>query len=384
MHGGTRMHIRSLVRRFLVATGFVLLLVVCPQTFGQTREAQTLRDAIQVLDEVMAIPLSGIPRSLLADAKGVAIVPGVIKGSFVVGARFGRGVLVVRDENGNWSVPRFITLTGGNVGWQIGVTSTDVILVFRTKKSVENLLDGTLTLGGDAAVAAGPVGRKASAGTDIALRSEVFSYCRSRGLFAGVAIDGSVIRIDNAANMAYYGTPDPAQVTSLPEDTQKLLASLAKYCGAGNEKAPDVPSALHGNQADVAAETLRRELAASAMAMYRLLPPEWQTYLALPADVFSQSAHPTAVELEACMERYRRVAEDARYRALTGRLEFQDTYAALQQYHRVLERNAQPLQLPPPPDQPNSDNRNVVPINRLPSATPTETSSRAIFGSPLR
>ncbi|GAB6166079.1 lipid-binding SYLF domain-containing protein [Thermostilla marina] len=360
-------------------------MLLCSQASAQTREAQTLRDAVQVLDEVMAIPLSGIPRSLLADAKGVAIVPGVIKGSFVVGARFGRGVLVVRDDNGNWSVPRFITLTGGNVGWQIGVTSTDVILVFRTKKSVENLLDGTLTLGGDAAVAAGPVGRKASAGTDISLRSEVFSYCRSRGLFAGVAIDGSVIRIDNAANMAYYGTPDPSQVTSLPEDTRKLLAAVAQYCGTGKEEAaPTMMAPSQGNESFAAAETLRRELAASATAMYRLLPPEWQTYLALPADVFSQSGHPTAADLGTCLERYRLVAGDVRYRALTGRIEFQNTYAALQQYHSVLQRNSQPLQLPPPPGVPGAVDPNAVPINRLPTATPTETSSRATFTPALR
>ena len=159
----------------------------------QSREVVIVGSACQVLHEIMAIPARGIPMSLLADAQGIAIVPNLLKGGFVVGVRHGRGVIVVRDDNGQWRPPTFITITGGSVGWQIGVQATDLVLVFKTKTGVESLMRGKFTIGGGVAAAAGPVGRQAEAGTDARLRAEIFSYSRSRGLFAGVALDGSVI-----------------------------------------------------------------------------------------------------------------------------------------------------------------------------------------------
>src|SRR5580658_8580506 len=167
--------------------------------------AQTLKTSVEVLDELAAIPLKGIPPSLLADAQGVAIIPHVIKAGFIFGGRGGHGVVMVRDNSGVWSEPTFVNLGGASVGFQAGVEATDVVLVFRTKKSVERLMDGKhkITLGVDAAVAAGPVGRQAAAATDARMEAEIVSYSRSRGLFAGVSFDGAAIYSDAGTNTAY-------------------------------------------------------------------------------------------------------------------------------------------------------------------------------------
>lgn len=162
-------------------------------------------DSVEVLDQTLSIPESGIPPALLGNAEGIAIIPGVIKAGFILGGRYGRGILVVREKDGSWSNPVFITIAGGSIGWQIGVESIDIILVFKSSRSIEGIMKGKFTLGADASVAAGPVGRQASASTDVLLRSEIYSYSRSRGLFAGLALDGAGIQINHDANEAFYG-----------------------------------------------------------------------------------------------------------------------------------------------------------------------------------
>src|SRR5215470_10981392 len=144
---------------------------------------------------------------LLSEAQGVAIIPDVTKIGFIAGVRRGHGVVMVRDAEGEWSLPQFITLTGGSVGWQAGIQGTDVVLVFKTKKGVEGLMRGKFTIGADASVSAGPVGRDAEAATDTQLKAEILSYSRSRGLFAGVSIDGSALEVDQRAHVAFYGSP---------------------------------------------------------------------------------------------------------------------------------------------------------------------------------
>ncbi len=208
-----------------------LALSTCSSCWGQFKEESTVRESIAVLNEIMSIPVDGIPRNMLNDAQAVAIIPGVIKGSFVVGARRGNGVVMVRDDNGGWHAPVFITLTGGNIGWQVGVQSTDVVLVFKTRKSVSGLLSGRLTLGADAAVAAGPLGRQAAAATDTNLGAQIYSYSRSRGLFAGVSFDGSVIRLDQKSNAAYYRAATPGGPVVIPESAQQLGAQVISYTG---------------------------------------------------------------------------------------------------------------------------------------------------------
>jgi lipid-binding SYLF domain-containing protein len=167
---------------------------------------KTVRSASNVLEEIMRIPEKGLPPALLKDAYGVAVLPGLLKAGFVVGGRYGNGVLSVR-EGGRWSNPSLITLMGGSVGWQIGAESTDVILVFKTRKSINAISQGKFTLGAQASVAAGPVGRSAEAATDVQLQAEIYSYSRSRGLFAGVALDGAALQIDDDANAQFYGSP---------------------------------------------------------------------------------------------------------------------------------------------------------------------------------
>ncbi len=189
-------------------------------------------EATQVLKEISAIPEKTIPAALLADAYGVAVLPNVIKFGFIVGGRYGKGVLAVR-EKGGWSDPSFITITGGSVRYQIGAESTDIILVFKTSTGIEGITKGKFTLGADAAVAAGPVGRQAEAATDIQLKAEVYSYSRSRGLFAGVAIEGAALEIDNEANTAFYGraiTPDEifAGGAKAPQAAEKFREELSK------------------------------------------------------------------------------------------------------------------------------------------------------------
>ena len=212
-------------------------------TAQEPKEEQTVEAAKAVLSELVSVPLRGIPRSMLADAQGIAIIPNVIKGSFVVGARHGRGVLVVRREDGAWQLPVFISLTGGNVGWQIGLQATDLILVFKTRQSVQGILSGKLTIGADAAAAAGPVGRQAAAATDGRLKAEILSYSRSRGLFAGVSVDGSVLQVDPNANAIYYGTANPAESQNVPESAVKLLNEIAAYCGPQQAEPGAMPPA---------------------------------------------------------------------------------------------------------------------------------------------
>ena len=222
-----------------------VLLLAAPAR-AQYRETVIVDDARDVLNEIMAIPASGIPASLLANAQGIVIIPDLVKGGFVVGLRHGRGVVMVRDERGFWRPPSFVTLTGGSIGWQIGLQVTDIVLVFKTRSSVQGLLHGKFTLGADAAAAAGPVGREAAAATDAQLLAEIFTWSRSRGLFAGVSLDGSVLQIDQAGNAAFYrGTnvTDPSQAIPVPASGIALMRQVAYYTGAPGESLSATPLA---------------------------------------------------------------------------------------------------------------------------------------------
>ncbi len=171
---------------------------------AQGREEARLLTASQVLNDALGSPDQFVPTRLLERAYGIAVVPDVTKIAFFFGGRRGNGVLVARDPSGHFSDPVFVNLTGGSFGFQWGVQSTDVILVFTTRRSIDRIASGQLTLGADASVAAGPVGRAASAGTDPTLSAEVYSYSRNRGLFVGVALDGSALTIDNDADARFY------------------------------------------------------------------------------------------------------------------------------------------------------------------------------------
>ena len=194
-----------------LALALVLSTAACvatgPTARAQTEELARARRAVEVLDEIMATPDQAVPARLLAEAHAIAVIPDVVKASLVLGGRHGRGLVSVRGPDGIWSNPSFVSLTGGSIGFQAGVNATDVVLVFRTPRGVDSIVHGKFTLGADAAVAAGPVGRSAQASTDAQLKAEIYSYSRSRGLFAGVALDGAVLAIDDDANQAVYGSP---------------------------------------------------------------------------------------------------------------------------------------------------------------------------------
>ncbi|TCO41136.1 lipid-binding SYLF domain-containing protein [Dokdonella fugitiva] len=189
---------------------FVLLSVVLASMTHPARageeENKLAENAVRVLKEVMEAPDRAIPRDLLENAHAIAVVPDVIKAGLVIGGRHGRGLIAVKTRDGVWSNPSFVSMTGGSIGFQAGVSSTDVILVFRTQRGVDSIVHGKFTLGADASAAAGPVGRSAQASTDAQLKAEIYSYSRARGLFAGAALDGTALKIDNDANQAVYGS----------------------------------------------------------------------------------------------------------------------------------------------------------------------------------
>ena len=217
---------------------------------AQAREQGRLLTASEVLEELRSAPDQGIPVRLLERAYGIAVIPDLTKVAFFAGGRHGRGALVVRDSKGRFSNPVFISLTGGSFGLQWGVQSTDIVLVFTTPKSVQGIAGGKVTLGADASVAAGPVGRTASAATDPNFKSEVYSYSRSRGVFAGIALDGTVISIDDDSNEVFYKKPDvgaaeivDGSVTSNDSAAVRFMAAVNNSAGTERTAAVAVPVA---------------------------------------------------------------------------------------------------------------------------------------------
>jgi lipid-binding SYLF domain-containing protein len=196
-----------MVQRSALAV-FVMVLCLCliPPVLsraGSCEEAKVQASAA-ILKETMGIPECSIPPCLMHSAQGIAIFPDMIKAGFVFGGRYGVGILLVRNEDGLWGNPVFFRLLGGSFGWQIGLQSTDVILVLTTIRSLDAMCSGKFTLGGDASIAAGPVGRQAEVGTDVLLSAEILSYSRNRGLFLGISLEGSAIIPDNDSTAAFY------------------------------------------------------------------------------------------------------------------------------------------------------------------------------------
>jgi lipid-binding SYLF domain-containing protein len=173
---------------------------------AQSGEAQRVAESIRVLQEIMDAGDQSVPRSIMQKAQAIAIFPSLIKGGFIVGGQHGRGVLSAKDpKTGTWSSPAFLTITGGSLGAQIGAQAVDLLLVVQNRRGLEQLVSNQFKIGADASVAAGPVGRDASAATDIQMRAQILSYSRTRGLFAGVTLNGSTIRQDRDANDRFYG-----------------------------------------------------------------------------------------------------------------------------------------------------------------------------------
>jgi lipid-binding SYLF domain-containing protein len=240
---------KSSASRPLLAALFAAGMIVNIAHAG-AREEGRLLTATEVLEEVKAMPDARLPDTLLAHAYGIAVIPDVAKIAFIFGGRHGNGVLSLRDNLASpWSNPVFISLTGGSWGFQAGAQSSDIILVFTTKRGVEGIAGGKLTLGADASVATGPVGRQGSAATDIGL-AEIYSYARTRGLFGGIALDGSVISIDRSANASLYRKSGvtateilSGQAPAPPATAQRFLEELAKATGTAAVRTSPAPQA---------------------------------------------------------------------------------------------------------------------------------------------
>jgi lipid-binding SYLF domain-containing protein len=232
---------QSLTGKLATLTASLVLscAIVTSATAGERQDGRLLTST-HVLSELMAMPEQNIPTWLLERAYAVAVIPAVIKVGLGIGGRRGKGVLVVRKDNGTWSNPIFVNLTGGSFGFQVGVQSADVVLVFTSKQSIEGIVGGKVTLGADASVAAGPIGRQSSAATDIGLTAQVYSYSRASGLFAGVALDGSAITIDSASNEAFYKKPGilaseiiRSDAPSAPAPADQFTAAVQKAAAGG-------------------------------------------------------------------------------------------------------------------------------------------------------
>jgi len=201
------MRLSNFTKPYLTAACLACSLLASNFVSAGPRQEATLLNATEVMNELRQAPDQNAPNWLLDRAYAVVVVPDVLKVSVVVGGRRGTGVMVIRKDDGSWSNPVFVNLTGGSLGFQVGVQSTDVMLVFTSKAGVEGIIGGKLTLGADASVAAGPVGRQTEAATDIGLNAQVYSYSRSKGLFAGVALDGSALTINHKYDAEYYSRP---------------------------------------------------------------------------------------------------------------------------------------------------------------------------------
>jgi lipid-binding SYLF domain-containing protein len=219
--------------------GYFLLISILPLLVnfalsdepGSRPGEERIEKAIEVIRDLASLKDEGIPAKLLQKAQGLAIIPGVVKAAWGIGGQYGRGIILIKKEDGHWSNPVFIQLIGGSFGWQIGVQKADIVLVFKNRQGVENIASNKITLGADMSVSAGPVGRSAEASTDIQMEAEIYSYSKSKGLFAGVAIKGGTLHADKEANAAFYGKSlAPAKILysemPAPAIVQKLHQTL--------------------------------------------------------------------------------------------------------------------------------------------------------------
>jgi lipid-binding SYLF domain-containing protein len=216
--------------------GLVTLAVIALPVFGQDKEEDRVANAGKVMKEIMDIP-DDIPQSVIDKADCVVVLPSVLKFAIGIGGSYGRGVMTCRGGRhfrGRWSAPSMMALEGGSFGLQLGGQATDFVLLLMSPRSAENILTSKVKIGGDASAAAGPVGRTASAETDVTLRAEILSYSRARGLFAGISLSGSTLRPDNDANKKLYGKEVDAKAivfdraVPAPPSANLLLSTLNK------------------------------------------------------------------------------------------------------------------------------------------------------------
>jgi len=224
---------KEMLKRILIVTTLVLLVTLTAVASDRDDDVNRTNKATQVFKEIMNTPDQGIPQELLESAKCIAIIPGDVKFAFIFGGNYGRGLATCRTGHG-WSAPMFLAIEGGSVGYQIGGSSTDIVMLFMNDHALKSLLSDKFKLGADASVAAGPVGRKAAAGTDLKLNAEILSYSRSKGLFAGVSLNGAVVQADKSGDEAMYGHDVNRHEildgkVAVPESAQALLHEIGGY-----------------------------------------------------------------------------------------------------------------------------------------------------------
>ncbi len=227
------------------------LMVASSGAFAGDREDVRAGEAVRVVEQIQSIPESAIPDRLLDEAKAIVVVPDTIKAGFVFGGRRGLGLMSVKTADGTWSNPVFVKLAGASFGLQAGVQSADVILVFRSERGLDSIVNGKVTLGADAGVAAGPVGRNAAAATDGQLKAEIWSWSRARGLFAGIALDGAVLSIDNGANSSTYGNAVTPRAVFEGRAPQAPSAAIVAFRDALEEATASARQARGGTPAPV-------------------------------------------------------------------------------------------------------------------------------------
>jgi lipid-binding SYLF domain-containing protein len=201
--------------------------VALPTAQEASEEARRIQNATEVLRELTSAPDDGIPQHLLQRAEAVVVIPSLIKGGFVVGAKHGKGIVSARLQPGGWTAPGFVNMTGGSIGWQIGIESVDLVLLVMNRNGVDQLLEDRFTLGGNLSVAAGPVGRSAAAATNAQVNAQILAYSRAKGLFAGATIEGAALHEDRDANQRLYGAPLTLRQIIMPAAPRTNVPAVA-------------------------------------------------------------------------------------------------------------------------------------------------------------
>ncbi len=222
-----------MLKRILIVTTLGLLVILNAVASDREDDVKRTQKAAQVFKEIMSTPDRGIPQELLETVKCIAIIPGDVKFAFIFGGNYGRGLATCRTGHG-WSAPMFVAIEGGSVGYQIGGSSTDLVMLFMNDHALQSLLSDKFKIGADASVAAGPVGRHAAADTDAKMKAEILSYSRAKGVFAGVSLDGAVVQADKSGDEAMYGEHvDRHEILSgkvaVPESARPLLHEIGEY-----------------------------------------------------------------------------------------------------------------------------------------------------------
>jgi SH3 domain-containing YSC84-like protein 1 len=233
------------VKRITIfAVGVLLPLILASlaaaASSDRTQDVERMDHAARVFRSIMRTPDHAIPGDLLSSARCVAIIPGEKQAAFLIGAKYGKGIVTCRTPHG-WSAPAFLSVAGGSYGFQIGASSTDIVMVFKNRHGLADLLSDKFRLGADATAAAGPVGRHVAAATNITLHSEILTYARSRGAFAGVSLNGAVVQPDDSGNAAMYGPNVRTRqilegAVRVPVSARRLIVALRRYSPAAGEK----------------------------------------------------------------------------------------------------------------------------------------------------